>query len=74
MTSDPQPRVRAFRREQSYSDEAYSTCIVHVVSGAPHAFDLTITQARAFSAELSRAILEHDLVEGGRAVAPVATA
>ena len=64
MRSDPQPRVRTFRREPSYSDEAYTTCIVHAVSGSPHAFDVTITQARALSLELSRAILEYELIEG----------
>jgi hypothetical protein len=66
MQTDPQPRVRAFRREASYSDEPYSTCIVHAVSGSPHAFDVTITQAKALSLELSRAILEYEVIEGDR--------
>jgi hypothetical protein len=66
MTPDPQPRVRPFRREPSYSDEVYATCIVHAVSGSPHAFDVTITQARALSLELSRAILEYEVIEGDR--------
>ena len=66
MTTDPQPRIRAFRREPSYSEKAYATCIVHVVSGSPHAFDVTITQAKAIRLELSRAILEYELIEGDR--------
>jgi hypothetical protein len=67
MTPDPQPRIRKFRREPSYSDEAYATCIAHAVNGSPHAFDVTISQARALSLELSRAILEYELIEGERA-------
>jgi hypothetical protein len=66
MPTDPQSRVRAFRREASYSHEPYATCIVHAVNGSPHAFDVTITQAKALNLELSRAILEHEAVEGER--------
>jgi hypothetical protein len=64
MTSDVQPRVRKFRRQANYSDEAYTTCIIPSVNGSPHGVDITITQARALSLELSRAIFEYDLIEG----------
>jgi hypothetical protein len=63
MTSPLQPRVRKFRREAGYSDEAYATCIIPSVNGAPHGVDMTITQARALSLELSRAILEYELID-----------
>ncbi|MDX6573953.1 MAG: hypothetical protein QOC86_3109 [Gaiellales bacterium] len=64
MTSVLQPQVREFHRQASYSDEAYTTCIIPSVNGSPHGVDMTITQARALSVELSRAIYEYDLVEG----------
>ena len=64
MTSPLQPRVRRFRREANYSDEAYATCIIPSVNGEPHGVDMTITQARALSLELSRAILEYELIDG----------
>jgi hypothetical protein len=64
MTPPLQPRVRKFRREVSYSDEAYATCIIPTVNGAPHGVDMTITQAKALSLELSRAILEYELIDG----------
>ena len=64
MTSPLQPRVHKFRREASYSDEAYATCIIPSVNGEPHGVDMTITQARALSLELSRAILEYELIDG----------
>jgi hypothetical protein len=62
MTSVLQPQVR--HRRASYSDEAYATCIIPSVNGSPHGVDMAITQARALSVELSRAIYEYDLVEG----------
>jgi hypothetical protein len=64
MTSVLQPQVREFHRRASYSDEAYATCIIPSVNGSPHGVDMTITQARALSVELSRAIYAYDLVEG----------
>jgi hypothetical protein len=60
--------VRKFRREASYSDEAYATCIIPSVNGEPYGVDLTITQARALSLELSRAILEYELIDGDEPV------
>ena len=60
MTTDLQPRVRKFHREASYCDEPFSTCIIPSVSGSPHGVDITISQAKALSRELSRAILEYD--------------
>lgn len=66
MTSPLQPQVRAFRREAGYSDEAYTTCIIPSVNGEPHGVDMTITQAKALNLELSRAILEHEVIDGVR--------
>ena len=63
MTSGLQPRVH-FHHEPSYSAEAHTTCIIPTVSGVPHGVDITITQARALSVELARAICECDLIEG----------
>jgi hypothetical protein len=70
MPSAPQPRVRTFRHEPGYSDEAYATCIVYAVSGSPHTFDVTITQAKAFKLELARAIVEYELIQGDSPAAP----
>jgi hypothetical protein len=64
MTSVLQPQVREFHRHASYSDEAYTTCIIPSVNGSPHGVDITITQARALTLELTRAIFEYDLMEG----------
>jgi hypothetical protein len=63
MTSDLQPRVRTFHREAGYSDEAYTTCIIPSVNGSPHGVDITITQARALSLELARAISEYEAAD-----------
>ena len=60
MTNGPQPRVRRFHREPGYSEEPYATCIIPSVSGSPHGVDITISQAKALSSELCRAILEYD--------------
>jgi hypothetical protein len=66
MTSPLQPQVRKFRRAAGYSDEAYATCIIPSVNGEPHGVDMTITQAKALNLELSRAILEHEFIDGVR--------
>ena len=70
MTNGPQPRVRRFHREPGYSEEPYATCIIPSVSGSPHGVDMTISQARAFSLELSRAIREYELSEGTEGGSP----
>jgi hypothetical protein len=62
MTTDPQPRVGRFRHEASCANHAISACVIQSVSGASYGLDMTVRQAKALSLELSRAILEYELI------------